>query len=344
MPRVLIPSDNRDFVGYLAAAYAARGWDAVVGMANFELMSSKFDLVHFQWPEEFSGWNPPDDARLAEIIARLETWSQRSRLLMTAHNLLPHRQAEHPQFRRLYDAFYQRIPLLAHFTEASRDAIQREFPIAAQTTNIVTGYFNLDALVPPNRDPATARKRFGFERDEFVILVIGGLREWEEVELVRDGFDACRAKRKRLLMCGRLNEAGSSWQRRWHDFTWRRWLHSHKAAVIREFIPDPDVHRVVDAADAVIVPRLRSLNSGIPALAVSFGKITISPRCGSYPELFAGTQHPIYAPGDSEDLATALDWASEMDQTTVEADCARLRESWSWHRIIDRIVTAVGLR
>lgn len=344
MPRVLIPSDNRDFVGYLAAAYAQRGWDAVVGMANFELMSSKFDLVHFQWPEEFSGWNPPDDTQLAQIISRIEDWSQRSRLLMTVHNLLPHRQAEHPQYRRLYEAFYQRIPLLAHFTEASREAVVREFPAVAQTNQIITGYFNLDALVPDQRDLDSARKSFRFERDDFVVLVFGGLREWEEVELVRDGFDACRTKRKRLLMCGRFHEGGSRWQQRWHELTWGRWLRSRDARVIKSFIPDADVHRVVDAADAVIVPRIRSMNSGIPALAVSFGKTAVAPRCGSYPELFAGTQHPIYTPGNAEDLAASLDWASELNRSAIEAECARLRELWNWQTIIDRIVTAVGVR
>ena len=61
MPRVLIPSDNPDFVRYLAEAYARARWEATVGKANFDLGTARFDRIHIQWPEELTGWQPPSD-------------------------------------------------------------------------------------------------------------------------------------------------------------------------------------------------------------------------------------------------------------------------------------------
>ena len=56
MPRVLIPSDNRDFAAYLARAYREAGWEVVMGAVNFDLADAEFDLVHIQWPEELAQW------------------------------------------------------------------------------------------------------------------------------------------------------------------------------------------------------------------------------------------------------------------------------------------------
>jgi glycosyltransferase involved in cell wall biosynthesis len=342
MPRVLIPSDNRDFVTYLAKAYQQAGWEAVLGAANFDIGAAAFDLVHFQWPEEFSGWNVPGDSRLAEIRTRLGEWSQRSRLVLTAHNLCPHRNGDAENYRKLYEAFYERVHVVAHFTAFSRDAVTSKYPAAANARQVVAGYHNLDALLPAERDAARARRDLGISTDAFVVLVFGGLREWAEVELIIKGFDAASIPGKRLLMCGRYDESGPAWRQRWRRWTLSRWLRKRNAVVIPGFIPDAEVHRVVDAADAVVIPRFRSMNSGLPALGASFGKIIVAPRCGSYPELLEGTSHPIYQPGDATSLSRALEAASRLDRAIIESECQRLVASWSWPELMKAVIAAAG--
>ena len=62
--KVLIPSDNRDFVAEMAGAYQEAGCEVVTGTFNFELGSADFDFVHYQWPEELS-----DGSRRREAAA-----------------------------------------------------------------------------------------------------------------------------------------------------------------------------------------------------------------------------------------------------------------------------------
>jgi hypothetical protein len=341
MPRVLIPSDNRDFVLYLAKAYHQAGWEVVVGTANFDLGAAAFDLVHLQWPEEFSGWNPPSDSRLAEIANRLNEWRQRSRLVLTAHNVRPHRNGDATNYRKLYRAFYERVHVVAHFTAFSRDAVTKEYPEAANARHVVTGYHNLNFLLPPERDAARARGDLGISKDEFVVLIFGGLREWAEVDLIKRAFDAASIPGKRLLMCGRYDETGPVWRQRWRRWNLSRLLRSRNAVVVPRFIPDSEVHRVIDAADAVVIPRFRSMNSGLPALGATFGKIIVAPRCGSYPELLADTVHPIYEPGDAQSLSRALEAASHLDRAVVEMDCRRLVAKWQWPNLIRAIVDSL---
>lgn len=346
MPRVLIPSENGDFAYYLADAYRQAGWEAVVGAGNFDLFGLDFDLVHIQWPEELCYWAPPTDARLREIEEKLRAWSDRAVVAVTVHNLRPHRDGDDPRYARLYDLFYRSVDLMVHFSRTSHTSVLCELPETVQPRQLVAGYFNLDRLLPKGgvAERSVARSPWQFRDDEFVVLVFGRLREWGEVTLIRDGFDQARTPRKRLLVCGRFDEsAGKPWQRRLHRWQWQRWLKARRADSGWGFVPDAEVHRLVSAADAVLIPRRNSLNSGLPALAASFGKIVIAPRCGAYPELLAGTDHPTYAPGDAGELAAAIDLAATLERSAVAEQSRRLAAAWQWSTMIERITAEVNL-
>jgi len=333
VPRVLIPSDNSDFAHYLARGYRRAGWEAVVGVANFDLAAASFDLVHLQWPEELCGWHPPSDERLSAILARLDAWNGSARTLLTVHNLTPHRDGAHPNYRRLYEGVIARVQAIAHFTEASRDLLLREYPAASGARQIVTGYFNLDCLLPP--EPVAPRT----PADAFTLLVFGGLREWAEVQLLRSGFDQARVPGKKLIVCARYDEPGPAWRQRLRRWTFARWLRTRRAEVHRRHIPDAQVHAIAARADAVVIPRFRSLNSGLPALGATFGKVIIAPKCGAYPELLAGTPNPLYAPGDAAALARAIEAAAAVDRAEIARINRALAERWNWEAMIRALLS-----
>ncbi len=337
MPRVLIPSDNADFVHYLAQAYRRVGWEATVGKGNFELGTADFDLVHFQWPEELCGWNVPSDATLEKVFARLEMWRTRARLAMTLHNLQPHRDGAAPNYRRLYEGFFDRVPVVAHFTETSRELVLKEYPDAALSKHIVTGYFNHLHLVKAERGEGHARMG-----DGFVVLVFGALREWDEVMLVREAYDQSRVSGKRLIFAASYDEPATPWKQRWRRWELARWLRSRRALVRQGFIPDDKLHKVLEAADAIVIPRFRAINSGQPGLAASFGRIVIAPRCGSYPELLGDTPNPLYQPGNAQDLAKAIEEAAALDRMKMAGTNRHLAESWNWDRIVASVINTVA--
>lgn len=336
VPRVLIPSDHPDFPRYLARAYKRAGWDAAVGVRNFDLTVADYDLVHVQWPEEFASWKVPTDAQLGEILGHLDRWRSRAKVALTMHNLHPHREPEHPNQRRLYEEFLTRVPVIAHFTETSREQTLREYPRSANSQHVVTGFFNLDHLIP---DGAEVTPRKG---DDFVLLVFGNLREWAEVELIRDAFDQAKVPDKRLVMTGSYNEPASPWLHRWRRWTLARWLKSRGADVRMGYLPDSDLPALLAGVDAVVLPRFRALNSGLPALGASFGRAIIAPRCGAYPELLKDTPNPLYAPGDAADLARAIERAAALDRAELCRANRRLAESWGWNRMVTTVINTTA--
>src|ERR1700693_5956085 len=142
--RILIPSDNCDFVDHFVSAYKSAGCEVVTGTHNFDLRSARFDLVHYQWPEELSGWTPPSRARLKQISEVIDWWQERSPSIVTVHNIYPHGFEGNESYKELYTLFYERCSWMLHFSSASRNLVCQEFASARHERHVVCSRFNYD--------------------------------------------------------------------------------------------------------------------------------------------------------------------------------------------------------
>jgi len=340
MKRVLIPTTGQPgLLTPLAHAYARRGFDVVGGAENFFLRQATFDLVHFQWPEELSGWQPPDDTTLAHIGAVLDWWTARAATVVTVHNYYPHLFPGDARFHRLYQMFYERCSGIVHHSQVSIDMIRTEWPTAAHKRHTLGVCRSFPELRRPGAgDCSSSRAAFGIGRDEFAILVFGALRTWDECRLIMNAFDRAAVKQKRLLMAGRYPDRDplGRWQRRYRRERWTRWLKRRGAVVANGVVPDDDVHRYFNAADAVVIPRADAMTSGIVGLAMTFGKLLIAPNHGAFPEYVAGTENLLYQSADSHSLAAAIEQAVRLDPARIGAVNLDLAEQ----RTLDHTVTA----
>jgi glycosyltransferase involved in cell wall biosynthesis len=344
MPLVLIPTDDMMILPGIAPEYARRGFDVVVGTRNFFLKMHRADLVHIQWPEEFADWKLPSPERMQEIRVALDYWTKLCPVLISVNNLYPHGYDEHPLMRELYSMFYERCSCILHYCQTSQKLVLENFPSARGRQNVVGNYFCYDRLLPERPDRQTARRRFGLSDDDFVVLVFGALRLWQEVRLLQKGYAKARVPHKRLLMAGRFTEHSGRWNNRFRRLQLRLWLHLHNALIQSDFIPDSHVHRYVESADAIIVPRIRDMTSGLVGLGLSFGRVLIAPDHGAFPEYLAGTENPFYKSGDCQSLALAIERASTMDRRNVEGQNRQIADKWVWETIIGTGLRAVGHR
>ena len=130
MPSVLIPT-NDDDLG-LVEGYRSLGWDVAVGAANFKIRASHYDVIHYQWPEEYSGWQVPTEQQIAEIEEHLRWWSSRATNVFTVHNLYPHSGGRDPASHELYSCFYRHCHLISHFSHTSHRLVLRRVPRRAR--------------------------------------------------------------------------------------------------------------------------------------------------------------------------------------------------------------------
>ena len=334
MERVLIPTEDLEILPGVVEGYQKLGFEPVAGTRNFFLRAAAFDLIHFFWPEELTAWTAPSPAKLRQIEETLDWWMARSRTLISVNNLYPHGHEGNPAYKQLYELFYSRCPTILHHSETSRKLVNAEFPVSRTKRNVVATMFNYDRYLPPKLDRDRARESFGFGRQDFVVLVFGAIRKFDEIRLVRRAFAAAKAPHKRLLMAGRFTGTHNCPPSLGQRAQWKLWLKRIRAVCANTFIPDHEVHRYFEAADVVLIPRITDLSSGVVGLGATFGRLLIAPNHGSFPDYLAGTRNLFFDPQRPADLARAITEASQVDRDAAGRLNRQVGDGWTWEAIL----------
>jgi hypothetical protein len=342
MKRVLISSNNMDWGANFAIGYRSLGFDATAGLINFELETGDFDLLHILWPEEFTGWVAPTSRQVDSILRRLDRWARRSRIIITVANLYPHRNSNDPQFRRLYIGFYERADVIHHSSQTSKELVCREYPSIAERNHMVRLGYNYERLLPPRpSDRAHARRTLGLRSDQIIFLVFGALRFWEEVQFLQSAFRRAQVPNKLLLLRASYAEEGPVWRQRWRRWRWREWQRSRGVLSLVERVSDAELPTLFIASDAVVVIRKTSMSSGVPFMAMTFGRFVIAPKVGAIPEYLAGTGNALYDPTSPENLARAMEHAAVANREAVGGENARIAAGWGWGPIVQACLDAL---
>jgi glycosyltransferase involved in cell wall biosynthesis len=298
------------------------------------MRSSRYDVIHYQWPEEYTGYRtPPTRDQLAKIEECLIWWNSNSTTILTVHNLYPHGRANDLAFRELYECFYRNTRVITHYSETSRRLVCDRYPIARDARHVVHHPDGCEATIAIQKQRGSRRKELGIGEDEFVVLVFGQIRSLDEVKLLQRAYDLARIPRKRLLMAGKLGLQIGSWRARLFAAQWRWWLKQRNAFVDSRFLPEDELSRFIDSSDVVVVPRLGGLNSAILFMGMAFGRLIIAPDCGAYPEQLSETRNLIYRTGDPVSFAARLEEASALDTDSIGRENALIAAKWKWRDI-----------
>jgi glycosyltransferase involved in cell wall biosynthesis len=341
MPSVLIPTNDDD--RGLIEAYRSLGWDVTVGAGHFKIRAPQYDVVHYQWPEEYSGWQVPTESQILEIDEHLRWWASQATNIFTVHNLYPHSGLHDPACHKLYSSFYRYCDVISHFSHTSHRLVLNEFPASHGRRHVVHCPATNHLALANQKQRGSRRAEMGISNDEFVILMIGRIRSWQEVELIQRAFDLAKVPKKRLLMAGKIAVGGSTWRRRLLELRWNWWLIKRRAVVDTRYVPESELSRFLDSSNVAIVPRFGGhLNSGIVFLAMTFGRMVIAPNCGAYPEQLLGSRNLFFQPGDPTSLASKLEEAATLDTDDIGRENAIIASRWSWHEICRTGLDAVG--
>lgn len=246
-------------------------------------LSARYDVLHVHWVDTILAGRPAGIARLKAAIFLVVVRLLRrrgTRIVWTIHNLASHDQSVSDRFARAWwRKFVESVDVHISLSEAGRAQAEAVFPALRERPGAVVPHGHYRQAYPNDVAPDAARRDLGIASDARVLLFFGMIRPYKNaLELVR-AFRALEDAGAVLLVVGEpfppslaedLAAAAEGDER----------ILLHTASVDEE-----RVQLYFNAADVVILPYRRVLNSGAALLALSFDRPVLLPDTPVFREL-----------------------------------------------------------
>lgn len=342
--KILLATNDATFNVSLAAAYRQTRHELHVGTAELALKQAEFDVIHLHWPEELVAWTTPPNPHFARsAIELLDWWRERSRLVCTVHNLAPHAaDPDDDASRHFYGQFYARMHRIGHFSQSSLQAVQAMYPESRAVENVVHGMNLFEDLRQHSIGREAARATLGIGKDKFAVATLGSIRSWRELSLLMAATGKSRISNLQVVHRARGGISNRPLKRLVQNTMLRRWHGRVRIDSAPGFLTDAQMTHLVEAVDAVFVPRLKNeLNSGILPLAMTFGTPVVAPACGVFQETLLPAANALYSVGDPVSAAHALEQVARLDPAEARRANLEHTENWGWTSAIPRLISNI---
>jgi beta-1,4-mannosyltransferase len=278
---------NKDWNPYNSLLYGAikkKGVEVIEFDGQISSNFQGYDILHIHWPDLFLKRRFWIQAALA--CSRLLLILQRARqagtrVVWTAHNLQSHENL-YPRLERFFwSLFVRQIDGVISMSSGGM-AETRRLRLGDRTlpcTVIPHGHYREIYPNLTNRD--VARKRLGISPTTLVFGQFGQIRPYKGLEQLVKTWMAWneRPNDSLLLIAGRPSD------KRLNEILATHTSHSAGIEYHPENIDAGDFQYYFHAADIIILPYQKILNSGAALLALSFNKPVILPRTQALTEL-----------------------------------------------------------
>ncbi len=342
------PSNN-GYIRSLINAYKHEGHTVVCDVNNFFDSNINPDVVHIHWPERLDQWyglrSSDNRSHLRLIRDRLQAFKYAGSIIVhTVHNLCPHAElSREPVSDEAYKLIISESDILVHHCGKSVEMIAHLYPEAKGKKQIICRHGPyLDDF--KKIDSSIAKARLGINNNSFVMLNFGVQRPYKNERFVHDVYSLVDIPEKLLFVAGKFEYPSNffvravykcrNWFRSRWAFGGRRYAYENISSELLPFL--------ISAADIIFLGHRRGLNSGILALAATYGKVAVYPNIGCFEEAVEECYSEKYEVSNKHSAKQAVERAHENVRAGVSLDNSDWLESVSWRSHVCRIIDAVS--
>lgn len=351
-------NEANQYTEMLAEAYQSLGIDVIFDVQNFLFSSLVPNFVHVQWPEAIYRWRhkiPNNEIGLRLLEERFSGYKRNNvPIVYTAHNLLPHEIAS-PFDEAVYSVVHRSADIIVHHGNASVAIVKERFPECKNADHIICPHGPYPFV---DVDARQSRKIYDLPPSRYVFLNFGRQRNNKGGELIRSVFKKWKHRDSCLFTIG--PKSGGRWMKFIDRLALPKVMNLTQKALIRSGFSFPNRERtfyrqvsheetpsIMAASDVLFLGHLQGLNSGLLALAVSYGKPVVYPDLGNFREQVAGwpwQEH--YQAGDVQSAINALnrmmEKLSSYSPGQIVFDNRQWLEANSWGNHVKIILNALN--
>lgn len=238
------------------------------------------------------------------------------RLVWTIHNILPHEARSEAAESALAGEVAARADVIHVLSAGTPDYVAPYFKVPRDRLLHVP-HASYAGAYEDHLSRLTARHELELQPDDVVYLVIGAIRAYKGLEELIEAWQALEPDpRRRLVIAGAPTDdegIGPLLER---------------LAVLTDVLVDPrkipaeEMQVFLRAADVVVLPYRRALNSGALMLALTFGLPVVVPAGGGLAEVVTPEFAATFEPGSTDRLRAALAESSRLVTPAARAAAA----------------------
>ncbi len=283
--------ETNSYISNIADAYQTSGHDVVFGVDNFLNSNELPDILHIHWPEAIHGWGSKkftkNDLNLLE--ERFSLYKEKNiPIVYTVHDLKPHESISEfdDDICHLIIKFTN---IFVHHGNSSIELLKKKFPSIANLTHIVAPYGLYKNKKVSRVD---SRKKYKLPQDRVVICNFGWQKKYKNIKFTLTVFDSWKNSKKFLFIIGEKRYFISKRNivfkilnllLKFKDDILSKIPNKYKKQIFK-LIPEKDIPNVMAASDIIFLGHSSGLNSGLLALAASYGKPVVYPDIGNFRE------------------------------------------------------------
>ena len=318
--RILIPDIwvNRAYIHDLAASLRLLGHEVVVDSRAFWKGPVEHDILLWLWPEGFFRHSLGGKLRLLtehlkqDFFAQLQQWRKKGPVVGILHNWMPRyrKSTAGRHWIDLYHSLIRESHGIIHLGATSLEQWEKRYELTENVpqTLLVSHGLNEQLKLYQERHSIVPSSHKNRPR----IFVPGDLRTTNEVDMVLNCMKKLSSADVEWIVVG-----GETFARRKQQNYWRLKKINQKknSRCFQRRINDFELLAEMLAADIVVSPRMRGLNSGIPFLAATFDKKVLMPQTGNLITQSTEVDGILFKPSvDGSDLSARLSSLLENPQ------------------------------
>lgn len=277
-----IDSYDNPYVKTLAEEMYRQNIDVTCSLSEFWKNSNSYDIIHIQWPNLLVCDSDNSNQLLLNKINEIH--HSGIKIIVTLHNIFPH-YSHNTKILTAYKIIYENADCFIHLGTASVHLLKEQYP-NINAEHFIIPHHTFDTLYNMNVSVEEARKVLDIPQNIKCLVSFGRFRNDEERNLV---LSICKALPKNIyyLMPGFNKE---KILRKNIIKGTNELIKRIKYAILANkygihmnyrFIPDNMVPLYIKAADAMLIPRLKILNSGSVSLGMLAGIPIVGPNVGN---------------------------------------------------------------
>ena len=239
----------------------------------------EFTYIHLHWLHSFFDVSKEDTVN-SFIKTLFYAKKLGYKIIYTAHNIISHDSTyfeREKQIRRELTTFFDYIFVHGEF---AKQRIINEIGVNKDKVHIIP-HGTYEGYYPNNVTREVAREKLGIEKNKFVFLFLGNIKNYKGIDSLLDAYTNIRKTQDDvvLIIAGRVFDEESKIKIEEHANNDKSILHYFG------FIDEQDLQVYYNASDLVILPYRHILTSGAALLSIAFHTPIVAPRLGCIPEI-----------------------------------------------------------